>query len=185
MSSCVASCFTCCRAASCAFATSASSPTDGERNYFHFVSVSSSHLMSQQHQRPSRSGTVPSVAERCTLSSGYPQPNSSSDLRPIPASAQHDSTLPASNHLRVSARTLPLCLASLSERNIALQSRVSQSLTATLDCVTAQGNRNALRATAILIVFRIGSTPYKTHSREGRLPSSRCIRSARTQGLNP
>ena len=120
MSFCVASCFTCCPAASCAFATSASSPTDGERNYFHFVSVSSSHLMSHQHQRPSRlrsprlrSGTVPSVAERCTLSSGYPQPNSSSDLRPIPASAQHDSTLPASNHLRALARTLALCLVSL------------------------------------------------------------------------
>ena len=120
MSFCVASCFISSRAASCAFATSASSPTDGERNYFHFVSVSSSHLMSHQHQRPSRlrsprlrSGTVPSVAERCTLSSGYPQPNSSSDLRPIPASAQHDSTLPASNHLRALARTLVLCLVSL------------------------------------------------------------------------
>jgi hypothetical protein len=45
------------------------------------------------------------------------------------------------------------------ERNITLQSTLLQSLTATLDCVTAQGNRNALRATAILIVFRIGSTP--------------------------
>jgi hypothetical protein len=45
------------------------------------------------------------------------------------------------------------------ERNIALQSRVSQSLTATLDCVTAQDSRNALRATGFLIVFKIGSTP--------------------------
>src|ERR1700678_1169168 len=142
MSSCVASFFTCCRAASCAFATSASSQTDGERNFFHFVSVSS---MSHPHQRPSRlrsprlrSGTVPSVAESCRSSNAYLRRNCSSDLRRLSCGAQHESTLPASNHLRASARTLLLCLASLSERNIALQSRVSQSLTATLDCVTAQ-----------------------------------------------
>jgi hypothetical protein len=120
MSSCVASCFISCHAASCAFATSAFSPTDAERNFFHFVSVSSSHLMSRQHQRPSRlrsprlrSGTVLSVAESCSSSNASLRRNCSSDLRRLPCSAQHESTLPASNHLRPSARTLPPCLASL------------------------------------------------------------------------
>jgi len=40
-------------------------------------------------------------------------PTISSDLRPIPAGAQHESTSPASNLIRVPARTLVLRLESL------------------------------------------------------------------------
>jgi hypothetical protein len=78
--------------------------------------------MSHQHERPSRlrspqlrSGTVPSVAESCRSSSGYPQRNSSSDLRLIPCSAQHESTSSASLLPRAPARTLVLCLISPSK----------------------------------------------------------------------
>jgi hypothetical protein len=53
------------------------------------------------------------VAESCWSSSGSPPRNSSSDLRLIPASAQHESTSPASLLPRALARTLVLCLVSL------------------------------------------------------------------------
>ena len=45
------------------------------------------------------------------LSSASPPPNSSSDLRLISSGAPHESTSPASNLARASARTLVLCLA--------------------------------------------------------------------------
>jgi hypothetical protein len=70
------------------------------------------------------------------------------------------------------------------ERNCALPSRLMQSFTTMLDCVPALGKHNALWATAILILFTTRSTAYKAHSQEGRLPSSRCIRSAHTRCLN-
>ena|SRR2546426_8770013 len=120
MSSCDASSCTCCRAALCASATSDFSLTDGERSFFHSVSDCSSNPISPQQattRRPrsplTHNGTVRSAAELCRLSSASPLPNSSSDLRLIPAGAQHESTSPASNLSRASARTLVLCLAFL------------------------------------------------------------------------
>src|SRR5438876_11181069 len=125
MSSCVASCFISCRAASCAFATSVSSQTGGARNCFHFVSAFSSHPINHQHALPprlpsprARSGTVRSVAESCRSSSGSLRRNSSSDLHLIPASAQHESTSPVSLLPRASAPTLALCLVSLSNAKL-------------------------------------------------------------------
>ncbi len=56
----------------------------------------------------------PLAAEPCRLSNASPPPNSSSDLRLISAGAPHESTSPASNLARASARTLVLCLAFLS-----------------------------------------------------------------------
>jgi Putative transposase/Transposase zinc-binding domain len=108
---------TCCRAALCASATSASSLTGGEQNFFHSVSACSRHPISQQLQLPrpprrpfARCGNVRSAAEPCVLSSTSRLRNSSSDLRLISAGAQHESTTPTSNLARVSARTLVLCL---------------------------------------------------------------------------
>jgi hypothetical protein len=105
------------RAVSCASATSASSLTDGERSFFHFVSVFSSTQINTQHAPPcrprsphTRCGTVRSAGESCMLSSGSPPRNSSSDLRLILVGAQHESTSPASLLPRASARTLVLCL---------------------------------------------------------------------------
>src|SRR6202167_1562235 len=119
-SACAASCFTCCPAALCASATSASSLTGSEQNSFRSVSDCSSHPISPQQAPPRRPrsplthhGTVRSAAEPCRLSSASPPRNSSSDLRLIPAGARHESTSPASNLARASARTLVLCLAFL------------------------------------------------------------------------
>src|SRR5882724_7032501 len=117
MSSCAASYFICCRAASCASATSDFLLTGGERSFFHSVFGCSSHPISEQHapprwprSPPSHNGTVRSAAEPCGLSCASPPRNSSSDLRLIPAGPQHESTSPASNLARASARTLVLRL---------------------------------------------------------------------------
>jgi hypothetical protein len=117
MSSCDASSCTCCRAALCASATSDFSLADGERSFFHSVSGCSSHPISQQQTPPrprypfTRCGTVRFAAEPCRLSNASPPRNFSSDLRLNSAGAPHESTSPASNLARASARTLVLCLA--------------------------------------------------------------------------
>src|SRR5208283_1431075 len=123
MSSCAASSCTCCRAASCASATSASSPIGNGLRYSHSAFGCSSHPISQQQAPPrrprcpfTRCGNVRFAAEPCTLSSVSPPRSSFSDLRLIPAGAQHEATSPASNLSRASARTLVLCLAFLSRR---------------------------------------------------------------------
>ena len=120
MSSCAASCSTCSHAASCASATSDFSLTAGERSFFHSVSDCSSHPISQQQTPPRRPpsplthhGTVRSAAEPCRLSSASPPRNFSSDPRLISAGTPHESTSPASNLARASARTLVLCLSLL------------------------------------------------------------------------
>src|SRR5208337_3884868 len=116
MSSCAAFCSTCCRADLCVSATSAFLPTGDERNFSHCVSTCSSNQSSHQHAPFHRLppplpcyGLVPSAAESCALSSGFPLRNSSSGLRPIPDGAQHEFTSPASNLPRAPARTVPLC----------------------------------------------------------------------------
>jgi hypothetical protein len=58
-----------------------------------------------------RCGNVRFAAEPCTLSNASPPRNSCSDLHLNSAGAQHESTSPASNLARASARTLVLCLA--------------------------------------------------------------------------
>ena len=90
---------------------------DGERSFFHSVSGCSSHPIRQPQAPPRRPrfplthyGTVRSAAEPCGLSSASPPRNSSSDLRLLSAGAPHESTSPASNLARASARTLVLCL---------------------------------------------------------------------------
>src|ERR1035437_3832643 len=116
MSSCDASSCTCCHAALCASATSDFSLTDGERSFFHSVSGCSSHPIRQQQapRRPhcpfTRCGDVRFAAGPCKLSSASPPRNSSSDLRLLSAGAPHESTSPASNLARASARTLAPCL---------------------------------------------------------------------------
>src|SRR5713101_7699282 len=116
MSFCAASSCTCCRAASCASATLASSPIGNGLRYCHSAFGCSSHPISQQQTPPrprcpfTRCGNVRFAAEPCVLSSASPPPNSSSDLRLISAGAPHESTSPASNLARASARTLVLCL---------------------------------------------------------------------------
>ena len=117
MSSCAVSCFTCCRAVLCVFATSDFLRTGGEQNFFRFVCGCSSHPISQQqtphHPRCPfvRCGNVRFAAESCKWSNASPPRNCSSDPRLISAGAPHESTTPTSNLARASARTLVLCLA--------------------------------------------------------------------------
>ena len=117
-SSCAASSCTCYRAGLCASATSAFSLTGGEQNFFRFVCGCFSHPIIQRLQLPRRRrcpfprcGDVRFAAEPCKLSNASPPRNSSSDLRLISAGAPLESTSPASNLARPSARTLVLCLA--------------------------------------------------------------------------
>ena len=113
-------------------------------------------------------------------SSGSPPRNSSFDLRLIPASAQHESTSPASNLSRASARTLLLCLLFLRRQHCCAIH--------TLRCAAPQPF--SLRSPTETESHpqqpqpRKRSGPAHPHtnpigSREERLPSSRCIWSAR------
>src|SRR5882672_3664481 len=120
MSSCAASSCTCYHAVLCASATSAFSLTGGEQNFFRFVCGCFSHPIIQRLQLPRRRcypfprcGDVRFAAEPCRLLNASPPRNFSSDLRLISAGAPHESTSPASNLARASARTLVLCLAFL------------------------------------------------------------------------
>jgi hypothetical protein len=106
------------RAGLCASATSASSLTGGEQNFFRFVCGCFSHPIILRLQLPRwrrcpfpRCGDVRFAAEPCKLSNASPPHNSSSDLHLIAAGAPLESTFPASNLARASARTLVLCLA--------------------------------------------------------------------------
>ena len=110
-------------AALCASATSASSPIGNGLRYCHSAFGCSSHPISQQQAPPrrprcpfTRCGNVHFAVEPCTLSSVSPPRSSFSDLRLIPAGAQHEATSPTSNLSRASARTLVLCLVFLSRR---------------------------------------------------------------------
>jgi len=109
-----------CRAVLCASATSDFLLTGSEQNAFHSVLGCSSNPIRQQRAPPhrrcpfTRCGNVRFAAEPCKLSSASPPCNFSSDLRLISAGAPHESTSPASNLARASARTLVLCLAVVS-----------------------------------------------------------------------
>jgi hypothetical protein len=70
------------------------------------------------HSAQKTESAAPSVVEPCMSSSDSPAHNSSYDLRLIPVGAQHEVTSPASNHLRVPARTAPLCLVSFRTRSV-------------------------------------------------------------------
>src|SRR6202453_5272144 len=83
MSSYAASCYTCCRRASCASATSASSPTEAVLRCCqcaYYCSADHSKIELRRHHRPQirliHSGTAQSAAEPCASLSGSPLPNS-------------------------------------------------------------------------------------------------------------
>jgi hypothetical protein len=181
MSSCAASSCTCCRAALCASATSAFSLTGGEQNFFRFVSVApaSDHPAAvAPPRRPRcpfpRCGDVRFAAEPCRLSSASPPRNSSSDPRLISAGAPHESTSPASNLARASARTLVLCLA-LSECSMVVRFRLSDAPPHAHSLCDPLLKPKRSDPTANSQTIKTGSSRYKSHSPPGRLPSSRCI----------
>src|SRR5258708_38948100 len=115
MSSCAASCCTYFPKASCAFGTSASWPTAGGPPPCHFV-----FSCWARHRKPSKRlplprtqllfGSAPSVADHREPSKGLLLPRSKFVLpRPSPL-LPHETTLYTSKSLRVSARSVSLCL---------------------------------------------------------------------------
>jgi hypothetical protein len=127
MSSCAASCSICFHAASSAFATSASLPTDNVPGCCHSASAYFGVQTPSQLQHPlqqtvlTHSGIVLFAAQQCMWSNGSPQLNSCSVLRHS-TSTPHESTAPTSIPPRVRTRTQilrltwlkPLCRPSFS-----------------------------------------------------------------------
>ncbi len=97
MSSCADSCSTCCRRASCASATSDSSPTANEllccRCACNCSADYSRRPLPRHHRPPMRlthSGTARSAEEPCASSNGSPPPNSCFALHLNQTGAQHE-----------------------------------------------------------------------------------------------
>src|SRR5712664_1774568 len=115
MSSCAASCCTCFRKDSCAFATSASWPTDDAPRSCHFFFICSA-----QHRRQSKTdqtpktqvtfGSAQNVVDRCRSSRGLPLSRSNSVLHPPRSLLPHEATLDNTKFLCASARSVSLCL---------------------------------------------------------------------------
>jgi hypothetical protein len=124
--------FTYCRVASCAFATSDSSPIDAEGSFFRSVSDCYPQTRLQpcrlHHPQPRDTpvGTVLSVAESCRLWNAFPQPYFFSDLHLPHAGAQHEVTSSTRNLTRAAARMPVVCLVRIKEP-FHLHSRSSQT----------------------------------------------------------
>ena len=117
MSSCAASCSICCRPASSASATSASSPTvNALRCCRCACNCSADHRNTQPRRphhppiRPTHSGTAQSAAEPCASSNGSLPRNSCFALHLNQTSAQHEALSTSSALARASARTKIPCL---------------------------------------------------------------------------
>src|ERR1035441_7512556 len=119
MSSCAASCSTCCHAASCASATSDSSPTGNALRCCRSASSCSPVQPTARIElrRPLRiilarlpTGTVPSAEALCTSWNGSPQLNSGCVLHPSPTYVPHETAIPTSISPHASACTPPLRL---------------------------------------------------------------------------
>jgi len=152
-------------AASCASATSASSPTGNAPPSFHSASACSrlqrrSQLRQHRLQQTilTRSGTALFAAEPCMSSNGSPRLNSCFAPR-LSTSTLHEPATPASNHPRAPARTESLrliwprmpCQPSL------------QPLPAASKHTISRCNCRAQPPTATLQIIRTCSTIYKTH----------------------
>lgn len=117
MSSCAASCSTCCRQASCASATSGSSPTGTELLCCRCAcDCSADHSKTQlrRHHRPQirliLSGAAQSAVEPCTLSNGSLPRNSCFVRHLNQTGTQHEALFTSSVTARASARTQIPCL---------------------------------------------------------------------------
>ena len=115
MNSCAASCCTCFQKVLCAFGTSDSSPTGDAPRSCHFAFICSA-----QHRRQSKTypaaktqvifGSAQNVVDRCRSSRGLLLSKSNSVLHLPWSLLLHETTLYSTNPLRVSARSVSLCL---------------------------------------------------------------------------
>src|SRR5260370_3851073 len=118
MSSCAASYCTCFRKVSCAFGTSASSPTADAPRSCHFAFICSAQHRKQSKTYPAAKtqvifGSAQNVVDRCRSSRGLLLSRSNSVLHLPWLRMPHETTLYSTNPLRVSARSVSLCLAVL------------------------------------------------------------------------
>src|SRR5664279_4455851 len=111
MSSCAASCSTCCRPASCAYATSDSSPTVNAprccRGAFSCSAARRERQLRRLNHLPKRlthSGTARSAEAPCASSNGSPLPNSCFAHHLNQTSAQHEALSISAAFARASAR---------------------------------------------------------------------------------
>jgi len=138
----------------------------------------------RRHRRPrtrrTHSGTVPSVVETCTLSNDSPPRNSCSALHRNLTAVQHEPLSATSASARASACTQSSCL--IWPKLLCRQSlQPLPDLNAMLLRSLRTSKPQILPSTASASTLCTRSAPFKVHSLPlGRLPSSRCIRSARS-----
>ena len=152
MSSCAAFCSICCRPASCASATSASSPTGNAPLSCRSASncsAAQSNIdcfggITVHRSALTHSGTVRSAVAPCTSSNGSPPRNSCFALHLNQTGAQHEPLSTSSAFARAPARTQIPCLIS------AETTRVTQSLQPSPDvslrCFIAPSGPQSLRS---------------------------------------
>src|SRR5271166_6643259 len=190
MSSCAASCFTCFPVASCASVTSASWPTGNALRSCHYASAYS-RVQHKTYSQPHRllpivrtlphSGTARFAAAPCTSSSGSPRLNCFCFARhPILDYALHETTSPSSTSPLAAACTDSLCLAWLRLRSRSFRQHRSGAATRSLSTPspTACDRPNPLHSPRQPPGHPQTYSKYIDSQLWGRLPSSRCIRSA-------
>jgi hypothetical protein len=194
MSSCGTSSSTCCPAASCASATSASSPT-GDAPRYCLAASSCSQVPwippREPHPLPWTiltrpcSGSVLSAEAPCTSPNGSPQLNCCYDLHPSLTYVPHEPATPASTSSRALACTVPLRLiktvaeTGLPQPSFAATSRqpISAQSMAPIDSPETQQPPHTPSDSL---------QPDRKYISPGsgeRLPSSRCIRSVPKESL--
>src|SRR5882724_10528745 len=115
MNSCAASSCTCFRKASCAFATSHSSPTGAAPLFCRFAFICSArHSRPSKRYQPTMTRTIfnsaPNVVDRLWSSKGLLLPRSNFVLLPPSSLLPHETILYNTKPFRASARSVSLCL---------------------------------------------------------------------------
>src|SRR5271157_4902785 len=190
MSSCAASCFTCFRVASCASVTSASWPTGNALRSCHYASAYS-RVQQKTYSQPHRllpivrtlphSGTARFAAGPCTSSRGSPRLNCFCFARhPILDYVRHETTSTSSTCPLAAAYTQSLCLVWLRLPSSSSLWDLSGAGTRSLPTPspTACDLHNPLQSPRKPPGHPQTYSKYIDSHLPGRLPSSRCIRSA-------
>ena len=171
MSSCAASCSICCRRASCASATSDSSPTATALRSCRYASNCSAaqrrSLLRRHHRPPIRlihSGTAQSAAQPCASSNGSPLRNSCFALHLNQNGTQHEDLSTSSAFARASARTQD-SLSHLSRiARPAISSALDWHLIAVFHRTIPPSKRHILPNSTVARSLCTRSDPFKVHS---------------------
>ena len=151
---------------------------------FQLLHAITEHQLLHRHRRPptslSRFGTVQSAVEPCTSSNGSPRLNSCFALHLTPERAQHEPLSTSSASARAPARTEIRCLVEPGVLYYLFFQPMPNASVQRFAASPATSKRQIIPTTAAYLNICTCSPPFKVHSLPpGRLPSSRCIRSAR------